>query len=130
MKRHVVFSLVFVTLAAVRMVAQQPQQDDGNQQAQERGARMSEYAKRLHLTDDQKRQVGEILKNEVQQGREIRQKYQGQQPPDRRAMMQDLKSLQDDVDGRMSKVLNVDQMQEWKKIRQENRERRRQQQQK
>jgi hypothetical protein len=110
---------MLVALAAASVVAQQ---SDQRQQAQDR---MAEYSKRLKLTDDQKKLVGDILKDDRQKAQEIRQKYQGQQTPDKNAMMQDLKALQDDVNGRVSKVLDSSQMQEWKKIQQENQARRR-----
>jgi hypothetical protein len=128
MKRYAVIAL----LSPVLLAAQQPppapppqaaqQQPDRRQQMQDR---MAEYTTRLNLTEDQKKQFGDIMKEQMHKSREIRQKYQGQQPPDRRAMMQEMKTVQSATDERVSKILKHDQMQEWKKIQQEGRERRR-----
>lgn len=145
MKEYLLSGLLLASLGTIPAWAQdqgqsqsqgqnQPQdqnQDQGQAQGNRRQQfqdRMAEYADRLKLNDDQKQQVGDILRDELQKSRDIRQKYRDQAANgDRRAatrgMMREMKGVQDETDGRVSKVLNKDQMNEWYKIREENRQR-------
>ncbi len=122
MKHVLMTGVLLAALGTLPAVAQdQPQGGDRRQQMQDR---MAEYAERLKLSDAQKQQMTDLLKEEAGKMRDLRDKYQGGNG-DRRAMMQDMKAIQDDMNARVAKFLSKDQMKEWNKIQDENQQRRR-----
>ena len=117
MKLAVVLAIVAASPAMTG--AQQPT-DAQKAPAQERMQKMKD---RLQLTPEQVEQVRPILTEEMEQLRALRDKHRGEQS--RRARLRaarELKDIQENTDKKLKKVLTKKQMDELKKIREENRE--------
>jgi Spy/CpxP family protein refolding chaperone len=69
-------------------------------------------AEQLNLTDDQKPKVKEILANQMQQMRDLRQD-DSLSADDRRAKM---KSIREDTNTKLKGVLTADQFQKWQEM--------------
>jgi hypothetical protein len=86
--------------------------------------RIDQIRTRLELTPEQVEQIRPILRDELLKLREVQEKYADQElnARTRLRMARELKDIQDDTDDRLKKILTKKQMEELKKIRQENRE--------
>lgn len=128
--RYVVLASALLSMFALAPAVAQdqpqnppPDQPQGRQARREQiQQRLAEMADRLKLTPDQKQRIEPILRDEMSKVRDIRAKYQGQQG-NRRAMMQEMRAVQGDVDKQLGGILTADQMTELRKMRQENRDR-------
>jgi len=127
MKQFLVAGVLAAAMAIVPAVAQEQGQDQKQDQQQQRREqfqqRMAEYKDRLKLAPEQEERLTGLIKDQMQKARDIRAKYQEQANPDRRAMMQEMRGLQEDLDGKVAEFLSKDQMIEWNKIREENQQR-------
>ncbi len=87
-------------------------------------ARMQQMAERLHLTDPQKEQIRPILQEQAEKLRDVRAKYQNDTSRSaRRNELKELRSLQQATQKRIDPILTPEQRKEWDKIREERRDR-------
>ena len=87
--------------------------------------RLDEMATQLKLTDVQRGQLRPIVKEQMQQMRQLRIKYSGQQrtPDGRAAMAKEMKAIQESHDELYAQVLSADQMTQLRQMREQNRDR-------
>lgn len=124
MKYFTITGVLLVALAAIPAVAQDQPAPEGGDRREQLQQRLVDMAERLKLTPEQKERVEPLVKQELERRRDIMAKYQGQRDlRSRRAMMQDMRSGQEDLDKQLSGILTDDQMAELRKMREENRER-------
>ncbi len=86
--------------------------------------RLQKIKDRLELTPEQVEKVRPILIEEMQQMKGVRDKYSGEQSRrSRLRMARELRGIRDAADQQLKQILSKKQMDELKKIREENRER-------
>ncbi len=83
---------------------------------------VSEIKARLNLTEEQEQQIKPLVQEEAQKLKAIKAKY-GDDTSRRakRKMLGEAKSVQQDFEGKLSKILNKDQMKVWKDMQKERR---------
>ncbi|HNR11736.1 MAG TPA: hypothetical protein PKM59_00310 [Thermodesulfobacteriota bacterium] len=81
------------------------------------------FQERLQLSDEQMEQLRPIISEDMAKRKAILQKYQGHGQQGYRPMRGELDSLNADTEGKMSQILSAEQMEEYKKLRQEQVER-------
>jgi hypothetical protein len=108
--------LILIALAAAAFAQTTPEP------AQPR-ARLDEIQQRLNLTPEQTEQIRPILADEMKQLRALREKSQAEQ--NRRARLQlarQARSIREEADEKLKKILTKPQMDELAKIRDERRD--------
>jgi septal ring factor EnvC (AmiA/AmiB activator) len=117
-------NLLIAILSALLACAANPcaaQQASDPQRKEQLQQRLQQVKDRLNLTPEQAEQVRPILTEEVESLRALREKYNGS-GQDRRTRMKmgrELRSIRSTADDKLKKVLSKQQMDEWKKIREE-----------
>lgn len=120
--------LLLLTAAGL-IPAQQDTPAPQLQRQEQRQQRLDEIKERLKLTPEQEEQVRPILAGEFAQFKEVRDKHKGSDMSrrEKRKMGRELKSIRDDADEKLKKILSKQQMEELKTIRKEMREQMKQQ---
>lgn len=92
-------------------------------------ARFENMKQRLQLTSEQEAQIKPVLAENAKKLSELRDKYQGQtaDPQKRMQMREEMQGIRKDTDDRIAKFLTPQQVEEWTKMREENRQMMRQQ---
>jgi CubicO group peptidase (beta-lactamase class C family) len=88
--------------------------------------RLQQFADRLQLTPEQREQVRPVMLDEVQRLKAIRDRYQaddggGANRRTKLKMAREMRNVQKEADDKLKKILTSQQMDELKKIREENR---------
>ena len=114
---HVKTTPAIIVIGVALTLGLQGQSPDIAEQAK---ARMTEIQGRLKLTPQQIDQIRPILQDEVQKMKALRDKYQGDTSrSSKRHMLREAKSIQEDGQSKINPLLTKDQQSEWKKIRDE-----------
>ncbi|WP_321470482.1 hypothetical protein [uncultured Paludibaculum sp.] len=116
---------IAATALAIWMVPSPAQQDAATQEQRKERAleRLQQMKDRLKLTPEQEEQVRPIVMDELQQLKSIRDNHSGDQ--NRRGKMKmarEMRGVQSETEGKLSKVLSKPQMDELKKMREEMRQ--------
>jgi hypothetical protein len=84
---------------------------------------VTEIKARLNLSEEQEQQIKPLVQEEMQKLKAIKAKYGDDTTRrNKRKMFREAKSVQEDFEGKLSKVLNKDQMKIWKDMQKERRE--------
>jgi hypothetical protein len=120
MKTNILIAIfsALLTCAANPCAAQQTSDAQRKEQLQQR---LQQVKDRLNLTPEQAEQVRPVLTEEVESLRALREKYNqnGQDRRTRMKMGRELRSIRSAADDKLKKILSKQQMDEWKKIREE-----------
>jgi hypothetical protein len=112
--------ILFIAMLAPLLMAGEPSEDTAGQAKQ----RLAELVQRLNLTDEQKQKIAPIVKSEVGELKAIRAKYPAElSRRDKRKMFGDMKSVQRKYEPQIAAILTKEQQAEWKKIKEESKER-------
>lgn len=115
-------ALLLATLTHTASYAQSP--DPAAPTVAADGRLFETFKTRLKLTPEQEEQIRPILQDETGKLRAIRDKYEGQTSRRaKRSMLKDAKGVRDDARKRIEPLLTEEQKAEWKKLREEMRER-------
>ena len=113
-----ILSILVFCLTALSVYAQQPaSSEDRAAQAREK---IAELQSRLKLTPEQIKTLKPIIQQEVQELRTVRDKHASD--TSRRGklnMAREMKGVQDKYDDSITAILTPEQVQEWKKIKEE-----------
>ncbi|QTA90466.1 hypothetical protein [Desulfonema magnum] len=114
----VIFGSLIIFLAASYAAAQK-----GRFRGTERNPDqiMSVLKDRLSLTEEQEAQVRPIMEEQIEKQRALFEKYRGKGRADRRTMRDEMQKNQEDTEKRLEGVLSKEQMDEFRKIRDEKR---------
>jgi hypothetical protein len=92
------------------------------------GARLEQLQQRLNLSEDQLSKIRPILIDEAVKLQAVRAKYDGQTSRrSRLQMLREVRSVQQNLEKRVTPILTKQQQAEWKKIREERRDQLREQ---
>jgi periplasmic protein CpxP/Spy len=120
MIRKLLLTALLTGLAASVGSAQSGERADVVQQ------RLAETRERLKLTPEQEQKVVPILREEMQQLRELRDSTDMSSRRDKRRAGRKLRDIQNNTDDKLKDILSKEQMKELKRIREERREQMRQ----
>ena len=115
------FSLAFALLAGVPAVVAQTNPAAAAPERAMKG--LEEIKQRLSLTDEQIDQLRPIMMNQMEQLKALRDNYAGETSRrSRMKMAREAKGIQKETDKQLKTILSKEQMDEWKKIREEHRD--------
>ncbi|MBX5496518.1 MAG: hypothetical protein IRZ15_14390 [Bryobacteraceae bacterium] len=107
--------------------AQQQSEQAREERIEQAKQRMEEIRQRLNLTPEQQEQIRPILMEEFERLRALRERAGSGSRRDRRQMARELRDIQSDTEKKLKPILTPEQMEEYRKIREEARSRFREQ---
>jgi len=82
----------------------------------------SDMKEHLNLTEEQEAQIRPIIEEQIEKRREIVQKYQGHGRPDRESLRNEMQKLRETTENQLAGILTEDQMEEYRGIQEEQRQ--------
>ncbi len=114
MKKHKIFGIFTFILAAILISQSSFGQEKFKKSPEERAQHKAEkMTKHLSLTDDQQKQVYDILYNQATQVDALR----GNKEMTKESRREQMKSLRSDTDTKLSGVFNTEQIEKWNKFK-------------
>ena len=120
--RVVQFGLVICCLLAIFLVAAPDVWCGQHGSAQNPEKAFEKLKERLNLTDEQEEEIRPIIEQKHLKQKEIFQKYQGRSKEERQAMWGELQEVQNNTQEQLHEILSEEQIEEYKKIREEKKE--------
>lgn len=114
MKKHKIFGIFTFILAAILISQSSFGQEKFKKTPEERAQHKTDkMTKHLSLTDDQQKQVYDILYSQATQVDALR----GNQEMTKEARKEQMKSIWKDTDSKLSGVFNTEQIEKWNKFK-------------
>ncbi|GBC63289.1 hypothetical protein DENIS_4283 [Desulfonema ishimotonii] len=120
------FSLMFAWIFCVTTLSTASAMSHGKMRKKNPEQIVSEMKTRLSLTDDQAEKILPVIESQTEKGQALFEKARSQGREGRKAMRSEMQALARDTEEQLSAILTDDQMTEYKKMREEQRQKMRQ----